>query len=204
MTFIAVRVDPTAVAAICGCVCGLVTAACGARKAVAASFGNTGADAHTRDHAVVAACGGVCWWFARSYVFVAVFFTQLIVRPVSKSTFALNAAEGTFRFVHARVKEFAEVICMYAGQADEHARARAVFRQLYGSFFRLFRWQWLLSWVGYVFSSAGGGVCFLILAYIIHAEGGTLEGQPVNTATVNATVSALQVRRGCGAGVGVP
>lgn len=127
------------------------------------------------------------------YVAICILVTQFIVRPISRATFALNAAEGTFRFVWARIKEFAEVICLYNGQRDEEARADAVFDRMYFKFFRLYGWQMLLNFVSFFTSYAATSMCFLVIAYIIHTDG-SIEGQPINTATVNSSVSAFQVR----------
>jgi len=126
-------------------------------------------------------------------VLVGIVITQFLVRPISRATFALNSAEGTFRFVHARVKEFAEAICLYSGQADERQRADLAFDRLYSKFFRLFRWQWVLNMSTGFQGSAAVLMCFVILSIVISSKGGTLEGAPPNTDTVNASVSTIQV-----------
>lgn len=148
---------------------------------------------------------------------MGIIITQCLVRPVSKATFAVNAAEGQFRFNHARVREYSEAIAFYEGhdvraaawgcksrtpprahnyplvRQDERARTDASFAGIYKQQHRQFRWETLLTLFSATQSTAAVLAGFVVINFVIAAHGDRLEGGAVTTATVNSAVSTFQL-----------
>lgn len=64
---------------------------------------------------------------AIGYFLVAVLITTCLLIPVARATFRANQAEGNFRYLHARIREFSESITFINGQANELKKAGDVF-----------------------------------------------------------------------------
>ncbi|KAI9498583.1 ABC transporter transmembrane region 2-domain-containing protein [Zychaea mexicana] len=58
------------------------------------------------------------------YFVVGSVLSQLLIRPIVNSVFYKELAEGNFRFLHVRLRQFAEAIAFSRGEREEHARAK--------------------------------------------------------------------------------
>jgi ABC-type uncharacterized transport system fused permease/ATPase subunit len=79
------------------------------------------------------------------YFIATLLITTCLMIPVARATFSANQAEGDFRYLHARVREFSESITFINGQANELKKAEGVFNVYYWQTRVLFRRQFFLN-----------------------------------------------------------
>ena len=68
---------------------------------------------------------------------VLVLVTQFLVGKISRLTFLQDNFEGTLRFLHGRVRQFAETIAFYAGEVKEHDAANSQFESVFRNYLAL-------------------------------------------------------------------
>jgi ABC-type uncharacterized transport system fused permease/ATPase subunit len=100
------------------------------------------------------------------YYIVAFGISQCMMGRIVKSTYLLAVAEGAFRYVHGRLRTFAESIAFFHGENKEHADATRSFQAVYKAQ-RSYIWAYLPL---RTFSSSTVFFAFLIrvIAVVLH------------------------------------
>lgn len=90
---------------------------------------------------IALAIPGYMVWAAVVYAAFGSVATHLVGRPLIDINFALERANADFRFRMIRVRENAESIALYGGEADEADRLQASFGQIWQTWWRLMKAQ---------------------------------------------------------------
>lgn len=120
----------------------------------------------------------------------SVVFTTVLMIPIARRSYLQQGYEGSFRFGHSRVKEFAECVAFYAGQKKEHRLAEGRFNDVYVNNAKLLRRQFALNLFNGIFVQLMSIAMVLSVMYIqTHSPkdecgNDTLQGHPVNVGSV--------------------
>jgi putative ATP-binding cassette transporter len=107
------------------------------------------------------AFSGVLWSISRTLVLFLVFYatigTLVAIFVFGRSLMALNffqlKREADFRFSLIRVRENAESIAFYRGDAPESLNIKRRFADVFENYNRIINWQWFLNLFQYSYSS---------------------------------------------------
>ena len=141
--------------------------------AVAIPLGIGGAVLHIR---------GLMVWAALLYAAAGSWLAHKVGRPLATLNFAQQRVEADFRFGLVRLRENAEGIALYRGEADELRLLRGRFAAIVANWMRLTRMQKRLAWFGSGFNEIA-----IVFPYLIAAPRyflGTLSlGEMMQTAS---------------------
>jgi vitamin B12/bleomycin/antimicrobial peptide transport system ATP-binding/permease protein len=84
---------------------------------------------------------GYMVWAALGYAIVGTWVTHLVGRPLVNLNFLQQRFEANFRFGLVRVRENAEGIALYRGEADEGRRLRDLFQSVWQNWWEIMRRQ---------------------------------------------------------------
>ena len=84
---------------------------------------------------------GYMVWAALAYAIVGTWVTHLVGRPLVRLNFMQQRFEANFRFGLVRVRENAEGIALYGGEADESRRLRDLFQSVWQNWWEIMRRQ---------------------------------------------------------------
>ncbi len=84
---------------------------------------------------------GYMVWAALGYAIVGTWVTHLVGRPLVQLNFMQQRFEANFRFGLVRVRENAEGIALYRGEADEGRRLRDLFQSVWQNWWEIMRRQ---------------------------------------------------------------
>ena len=90
---------------------------------------------------------GYMMWAAILYALVGSTATYLIGRPLVRVNFELERYNADFRYRMVRVRENAESIALYRGEADEERRLRSAFARIFETWWLLMRYNKRLAWL---------------------------------------------------------
>ncbi|QRY81528.1 ABC transporter ATP-binding protein/permease [Pseudomonas sp. PDNC002] len=107
---------------------------------------------------------GYMFWAALVYALVGSWLTHLIARRLIGLNNRQQRYEADLRFGLVRVRENAESIALYNGEANENDRLMARFRNVWGNFWELMKVQKRLT-----FFSAGYGQIATVFPFIVAA-----------------------------------
>jgi putative ATP-binding cassette transporter len=107
---------------------------------------------------------GYLVWVALIYAVVGTWLTHVIGHPLVGLNFNQQKFEANFRFSLVRVRENAESIAIYGGEADELRGLRARFRDVYENWWEIMRRQKKLTWF-----RSGYGQVAIIFPYVVAA-----------------------------------
>lgn len=105
---------------------------------------------------------GYLVWAALIYSIVGTTITHLLGRRLAKLNFQQEKVEADFRFSLVRVRENAEAIALYRGEAAEHAGLLGRFRAVVSNFLAIIGTQKLVVGVNAVFSYISNIVPYLL------------------------------------------
>ncbi|KAI9257172.1 ATP-binding cassette sub-family D member 4-like protein [Phascolomyces articulosus] len=103
------------------------------------------------------------------YFIVGSILSQVLIRPIVNSVFYKELAEGNFRFLHVRLRQFAEAIAFSRGEREEHARAKESLYTLLDSQRKVVNRELPLHLSNESFSYFGSILSYLIVAMPIFA-----------------------------------
>ena len=89
---------------------------------------------------------GYMVWFALTYAVVGTWLTHVIGRPLIGLNFHQQKFEANFRFALVRVREHAEGIALYRGEADEMRHLTARFGDVVRNWWAIMKRQKRLTW----------------------------------------------------------
>ncbi|HEY0525282.1 MAG TPA: ABC transporter ATP-binding protein/permease, partial [Stellaceae bacterium] len=107
---------------------------------------------------------GIMVWAALVYAAGGTWLTHRIGRPLAGLNFAQQRVEADFRFGLVRLRENAEGIALYRGEADELRLLRGRFAAVVANWMRLTRMQKRLAWFGSGFNEVA-----IVFPYLIAA-----------------------------------
>ena len=90
---------------------------------------------------------GYMMWAALLYALVGSLATHLIGRPLIGINFALERYNADFRYRMVRIRENAESIALYRGEADEARNLRGAFARIYGAWWDFMKYTKRLTWL---------------------------------------------------------
>jgi vitamin B12/bleomycin/antimicrobial peptide transport system ATP-binding/permease protein len=90
---------------------------------------------------------GYMMWAAIAYAFVGSVATYVIGRPLVRVNFDLERYNADFRYRMVRIRENAESIALYRGEADEERRLRSAFGRIFDTWWSFMRYTKRLSWL---------------------------------------------------------
>lgn len=98
---------------------------------------------------------GYMMWVAIVYSLIGSGLTYLIGRPLVQINFDLERNNAGFRYLMTRVRENAESIALYGGEADERRRLEGSFGRVYETFWRYMVYNKRLTWlISFYFQAA--------------------------------------------------
>jgi ABC-type uncharacterized transport system fused permease/ATPase subunit len=122
----------------------------------------------------------------------ATVITTLLLIPVARATFRVNQAEGNFRYLHARLREFAESISFIGGQSAEQKKSSVVFDVYYTESRSLFkRWFVLSTFSTFQMAVTSSVACFLLVLAIQSSDNNTLDGSSLTVTNVTSGIQAI-------------
>jgi putative ATP-binding cassette transporter len=107
---------------------------------------------------------GYMVWVAIIYAVVGSGLTQRIGRRLAKLFFEQQKYEADFRFTLVRLRENAEGVALYRGEADEHARLSERFGKVLGNWLAIMRLNKHLLWFTTFYSQLAIIFPFLVAA----------------------------------------
>ncbi|MFH1983743.1 MAG: ABC transporter ATP-binding protein/permease [Pseudomonadota bacterium] len=107
---------------------------------------------------------GYMVWMAILYSGAGTWLTTVIGRPLIRIEFLQQRYEADFRFSLMRLRENAESIAFYNGEADEQRHFMARFRRIVGNYHQMMRYDMLLE-----FFRAGYNISASVFAIIVAA-----------------------------------
>ena len=90
---------------------------------------------------------GYMMWAAMLYALVGSLATHLIGRPLIGINFALERYNADFRYRMVRIRENAESIALYRGEADEERSLRGAFARIYATWWGFMKYTKRLTWL---------------------------------------------------------
>ena len=90
---------------------------------------------------------GYMMWAALLYALVGSLATYFIGRPLVRINFLLERYNADFRYRMVRIRENAESIALYRGEADEERSLRGAFARIYGTWWELMKYTKRLTWL---------------------------------------------------------
>jgi putative ATP-binding cassette transporter len=107
---------------------------------------------------------GYMMWAAIAYAVVGSVATYMIGRPLVRVNFNLERYNADFRYRMVRIRENAESIALYRGEADEERRLRSAFGRIYDTWWDLMRYTKRLSWLTSFYGQAASIFPFIVAA----------------------------------------
>ena len=107
---------------------------------------------------------GYMVWAAVLYAAIGSFLTFFIGRPLVKTNFELQRYNASFRFRMTRLRENAESIAFYGGEANERIFLRHSFGLIWDTWWRFMRQQKRLTWFTRFYDQAAVPFPFLFSA----------------------------------------
>ena len=89
---------------------------------------------------------GYMMWVAVAYAAIGSWLTYKIGRPLVRVNFDLQRYNADFRYRMVRVRENAESIALYGGEADEKRRLDGAFGRIFGTWWDFMRYNKRLTW----------------------------------------------------------
>ncbi|KAI8145713.1 ATP-binding cassette sub-family D member 4-like protein [Fennellomyces sp. T-0311] len=111
--------------------------------------------------------------------------SQVLIRPIVNAVVCKERTEGNFRFLHVRLRQFAEAIAFSRGEQEEHARAKDSLDNLLDAQRKIVNRELPLHLSNESFSYFGSILSYLIVAMPIFA--GAFEGK--NAAELSEIIS---------------
>jgi putative ATP-binding cassette transporter len=90
---------------------------------------------------------GYMMWAAILYALIGSLATHLIGRPLVGINFALERYNADFRYRMVRIRENAESIALYRGEADEERSLRGAFARIYDTWWGFMTYTKRLTWL---------------------------------------------------------
>jgi putative ATP-binding cassette transporter len=90
---------------------------------------------------------GYMMWVAIAYALLGSYATYLIGRPLVAVSFELERRNADFRYRMVRIRENAESIALYRGEADEERSLRASFASIYDTWWSFMTYNKRLTWI---------------------------------------------------------
>jgi putative ATP-binding cassette transporter len=90
---------------------------------------------------------GYLMWAAIAYALVGSWATYAIGRPLVGVNFALERYNADFRYRMVRIRENAESIALYRGEAGEERRLRSAFARIYDTWWSFMKYNKRLTWL---------------------------------------------------------
>ncbi|HVT50990.1 MAG TPA: ABC transporter ATP-binding protein/permease [Dongiaceae bacterium] len=107
---------------------------------------------------------GYMVWIAAIYAGVGTYFSYVIGRRLVRINFQQEQYRASFRFGMSRLKENAESVAMYRGEADEHRSLMQSFTAVWTNWWELMRAQKQLNWFQSFYGQAGAIFPILVIA----------------------------------------
>ena len=107
---------------------------------------------------------GYMVWIAVIYAGVGTYFSYKIGRRLVRINFEQEKYRASFRFGMSRLKENAESVALYGGEADERHGLLASFAAIWTNWWALMRMQKRLNWFQSFYGQAGGIFPILVIA----------------------------------------
>ena len=107
---------------------------------------------------------GYMVWVALVYAVVGTWLTAKIGRPLVQLNFDQQRFEADFRFSLVRLRENAEGVALYAGEADEQENFRGRFAEVVANWWGIMRQQKRLTWF-----TAGYNQIAIIFPFVVAA-----------------------------------
>jgi len=107
---------------------------------------------------------GYMVWVALVYAIVGTWLTAKIGRPLVQLNFDQQRFEADFRFSLVRLRENAEGVALYAGEADEHKNFSGRFAEVVANWWGIMRQQKRLTWF-----TAGYNQIAIIFPFVVAA-----------------------------------
>jgi putative ATP-binding cassette transporter len=107
---------------------------------------------------------GYMVWIAVIYAVVGTYISYRIGRRLVRINFEQEQYRATFRFAMSRLKENAESVALYRGEADEQRGLMSKFTRVWTNWWELMRAQKQLNWFQYFYGQTGGIFPILVIA----------------------------------------
>jgi putative ATP-binding cassette transporter len=107
---------------------------------------------------------GYMMWAAVLYAMVGSLATYLIGRPLVQVNFQLERYNADFRYRMVRIRENAESIALYRGEADEERRLRSAFGRIFETWWSLMKYNKRLTWLTSFYGQAASIFPFIVAA----------------------------------------
>lgn len=125
------------------------------------------------------------------YAIVAGAIVTILIIPVARSTFAVNKAQGDFRFAHSRLREYSEAVTFLQGQRVETERAESLFDAMYVEMRRLFRREFFARTYSAWQVNIAGVLCASVVAFYVNRDNGTLNGHPLTVDSIGTATNSV-------------
>ncbi|HVO01477.1 MAG TPA: SbmA/BacA-like family transporter, partial [Candidatus Cybelea sp.] len=103
-------------------------------------------------------------WLAVVYALVGTYVSYRIGRRLVSINFEQQKLRANFRFGMSRLKENAESVAMYRGEADEMRSLMGLFGSIWTNFWEVMRYQKRLGWFQQFFGQAGAIFPIMVIA----------------------------------------
>ncbi len=90
---------------------------------------------------------GYMMWAAIAYALVGSLATYMVGRPLVRVNFNLERYNADFRYRMVRIRENAESIALYRGEADEERRLRSAFKRIFDTWWDFMTYSKRLTWL---------------------------------------------------------
>ncbi|HVZ01077.1 MAG TPA: ABC transporter ATP-binding protein/permease [Dongiaceae bacterium] len=107
---------------------------------------------------------GYMVWIAGLYAIVGTYISYRIGRRLVRINYDQQRFRADFRFGMSRLKENAESVAMYRGEADEQRGLMEIFTSVWVNWWELMRAQKRLNWFQSFYGQAGGIFPILVIA----------------------------------------
>jgi vitamin B12/bleomycin/antimicrobial peptide transport system ATP-binding/permease protein len=107
---------------------------------------------------------GYMMWAAVAYAVAGSLATYLIGRPLVQVNFQLERYNADFRYRMVRIRENAESIALYRGEADEERRLRSAFARIFETWWDLMRYNKRLTWLTSFYGQAASVFPIIVAA----------------------------------------
>ncbi|KAJ2764212.1 hypothetical protein IWQ56_004575, partial [Coemansia nantahalensis] len=132
-----------------------------------------------------------------AYFILGAVATRLAMAPIIRRVWALERAEGDFRFAHVRAAQFAEAIAFYGGEDRERAEADSALAAVVDAQRRVLRKQLYLGLLVQIFSYLGSTVSYVVIGIpiLMGAYDGKSGAELSSLISLNAFVSLYLIFR---------